>query len=54
MSVVASSHEKWLMISFSGTVLLSKLPAINMYYFYNSQNYLIKIVNGSQFEFHLP
>lgn len=37
MSVVVSSGEKWLMFSFSVTVVLSKSPARNMYYFYSQQ-----------------
>ena len=35
VSAVAPSGEKWLMFSFSGTVVLSKSLARNMYYFYN-------------------
>lgn len=50
VSVVVCSGEKWLMFSFSGTVVLSKSPAISMCYFYNQQKCLLEMIKRCQFE----
>lgn len=44
VSGVAFSGGKWLIFSFSGTVVLSKSPAISMYYFYNQQKCLLEML----------
>lgn len=53
VSGVAFNGGKWLMFSFSGTVVLSKSPAISMYYFFNQQKCLLEMLKRSQFECHL-